>query len=412
MPVLPLGLGCVASATQKFGHDIQLLNLMAHEDVHKILEKSIKAFQPEAIGISVRNIDNQVMASPKFLLEPVKSIISFCREYTDCPIILGGAGYSIFPQSALEYLKADMGIQGQGESAFVHLLERLQSRLDLSGLPGLYLPQKGLQGKRDVVVKLDDFPMPLPGEHINIPPNLQNQEIWLPFQTRRGCPMQCSYCSTAVIEGQIIQKRELEHAVKVLSKYSKAGFDHFFFVDNTFNLPLSYAKHFCDKIIEEGLNISWRCILYPWKIDEELVEKMAVAGCAEVSLGFESGSTQILHNMNKKYSPEEVRIISETLKKYKLKQTGFLLLGGPGETSKTALESLEYANSLNLELMKVTTGIRIYPHTMLAHKAVKEGLIKNDEDLLFPTFYMSKGLGQWLAETVNKWLSDRPNWFQ
>jgi radical SAM superfamily enzyme YgiQ (UPF0313 family) len=224
--------------------------------------------------------------------------------------------------------------------------------------------------------------------------------------------MKCSYCSTAGIEGQIIQKRELERVVKVLSKYSKAGFDHFFFVDNTFNLPLSYAKRFCDKVIEEGLNISWRCILYPWKIDEELVEKMAGAGCSEVSLGFESGSSQILHNMNKKYSPKEVRVISETLRKYKIKQTGFLLLGGPGETEKTAIESLEYANSLSLELMKVTTGIRIYPHTLLAYEAVKEGLIKKNENLLFPMFYISKGLGQWLSETVNRWLSDRPNWFQ
>jgi radical SAM superfamily enzyme YgiQ (UPF0313 family) len=412
MPVLPLGLGCIASATQKAGHDIRLLNLMAHEDVHKILRESIKSFQPEAIGISVRNIDDQVMVSPKFLLEPVKSIISFCRTHTDRPIIIGGAGYSIFPRSALLYLEADMGIQGQGESAFVLLLERLQRRLDLSGVPGLYLPQKGLQGKRDFKEKPDNFPMPLPGEHINIPSNLQDQAIWLPFQTRRGCSMKCSYCSTAVIEGQIIKKRELENVIKVLSKYTKAGFDHFFFVDNTFNLPLSYAKRFCDKIIEEGLNISWRCILYPWKIDEELIEKMAGAGCAEVSLGFESGSSQILRNMNKKYSPEEVRVISETLRKYKIKQTGFLLLGGPGETEKTALESLEYADSLSLELMKVTTGIRIYPHTLLAYEAAKEGLIKKDEDLLFPKFYISKSIGQWLPETVNKWLSNRPHWFQ
>jgi radical SAM superfamily enzyme YgiQ (UPF0313 family) len=66
---------------------------------------------------------------------------------------------------------------------------------------------------------------------------------------------------------------------------------------NTFNLPPGYAKLLCDNIIESGLKIKWRGIIYPWKIDEELVSKMADSGCTEVSLGFESGSDAILKNM-------------------------------------------------------------------------------------------------------------------
>ncbi len=410
MPVLPLGLGCIARATQEAGHEIKIMNLMVQEDVFKALGESIKEFKPEAIGISVRNIDDQVMANPRFLLEPVKSIISFCKEHTDSPIVIGGAGYSIFPQSALEYLGADMGIQGEGEKSFILLLESLQKKSDLSGIPSLYLPKKGLQNKRKFKTKLDDFSIPLPGVHLWSPSKLRNQEIWLPFQTRRGCPMNCSYCSTPLIEGKVIRKRKPENVVRMLSKYVEAGFDHFFFVDNVFNLPLSYAKSFCDRIIAEGLNISWRCILYPWKIDEELVNKMALAGCVEVSLGFESGSSKILQNMNKRYCPEEVRRISNILKKYKIKRMGFLLLGGPGENKKTVQDSLVYADSLGLESMKVTTGIRIYPHTSIAKQAIKEGIIKSNKNLFFPKFYISKDLRFWIQETVNEWKKDRPNW--
>ena len=54
--------------------------------------------------------------------------------------------------------------------------------------------------------------------------------------------------------------------MKVLLAYVSAGFDHFFFVDNTFNLPSGYAKDLCDRIIKSGLNITWRGILYPWKV--------------------------------------------------------------------------------------------------------------------------------------------------
>jgi radical SAM superfamily enzyme YgiQ (UPF0313 family) len=411
MPVLPLGLGCIARATEEAGHEIKIINLMDQEDVLKAIGESISGFKPEVIGISVRNIDDQAMATPRFLLEPVKSMIAFCRKHTDSTIVVGGAGYSIFPESALEYLEADMGIQGEGEESFLLLLEGLKGKSDLVGISGLYLPEKGLQGKRNFSAALDNFSIPLPEIHLRSLSSLKKQEIWLPFQTRRGCSMDCSYCSTALIEGKVMRKRDPAHVVEMLSEYLAAGFDHFFFVDNVFNLPLSYAKSFCDRIIEEGLNISWRCILYPWKVDEELVEKMALAGCREVSMGFESGSTQILENMNKRFHPEEVRKISEMLKKCNIKRMGFLLLGGPGENRETVQESLEYADSLDLETMKVTAGIRIYPHTSLARQAIREGLIEFDDSLLLPAFYVSQDLRDSLPDLVAGWIRDRANWF-
>jgi len=411
MPVLPLGLGCIVSATERAGHDTALLNLMAREDVREVLAASIKDFRPDAIGISVRNIDDQNLAAPKFLLEPVKSIVSFCRDQTDCPFIIGGAGYSIFPQSALEYLGADMGIQGQGEHAFVLLLERLERGEDFAGIPGLYLPEKGLQGKINFKFNLDDFPLPLPGAHLSAPANLQGQQIWLPFQSRRGCPMKCSYCSTPMIEGPVLHKRNLEQVVDSLSQYVAAGFDRFFFVDNVFNFPLSYARELCERVIAKKINMKWRCILYPWKVDEDLVKKMALAGCEEVSLGFESGSARIIKNMNKRYSPDEVRHICNLLKKYHIHIMGFLLLGGPGEDKDTVTESLAFADSLHTDSMRITVGIRIYPYTPLVRQAVKDGMITADEDLLFPKFYIADDLKMWTIETVKGWIKRRQNWF-
>ena len=410
MPVLPLGLGCIARAVEEAGHELQVINLMNREDVYGILEESIQGFSPEVIGISVRNIDDQVMADPRFLLEPVKEMVSFCRQCSDSPIVIGGAGYSIFPQCALEYLDADMGIQGEGERAFIVLLENLQNKQDLSRIPGLYLPGEGLQGKRTYTKRLDDCSIPLPGTHLTGLPHPEGQQIWVPFQTRRGCPMKCSYCSTPLIEGEDIRMRDPGYAVNMLAGYEKAGYDHFFFVDNTFNLPISYAKALCDKIIAEKLNISWRCILYPWKIDEELIAKMAAAGCVEVSLGFESGSAEILRRLNKRFVPDDVCLISEMLHAHHIRRTGFLLLGGPGENRETVSESLAYADSMDLEFMKITAGIRIYPHTPLAHQSVREGIVNSDDNLLFPTFYMVKGLGPWLQETIGAWLENHPGW--
>jgi radical SAM superfamily enzyme YgiQ (UPF0313 family) len=114
--------------------------------------------------------------------------------------------------------------------------------------------------------------------------------------------------------------------------------------------------------------------------------------------------------MNKKFQLEEVRRTSERLKRHGIRQMGFLLLGGPGENRKTVEESLAFADSLDLETMKITMGIRIYPHTDLARTAIKEGVIAPDDDLLFPKFYMAPGLDEWLRSTVSVWADGRPHW--
>ena len=410
MPVLPLGLACVAAAVDGQGHTVKMLNLMMQTDTHKALHEAIDEFNPEIIGISVRNIDDQNMENPRFLLEAVKDVVINCRKYSDATIVLGGAGYSIFPQAALDFLNSDIGIQGEGESAFITLLNRLREEKDLSAIPGLYLPGQTSRSESGYIKSLSDIPLPLPDVHLSTPTTLKDQEIWIPFQSRRGCPLDCSYCSTATIEGRIIRKHDPEKAVDAISRYAEVGLDHFFFVDNTFNLPSAYAKTLCELLISSKLKITWRCILYPWKVDDELVEMMARAGCREVSLGFESGSKKILAKMNKKYLPADVRQISERLKKFGIGRMGFLLFGGPGETKETANESLEFADSLELEAMKITIGIRIYPHTSLQQTAIKEGLITADDNLLIPKFYMSKGLESWLQQTVKAWMETRPHW--
>ena len=115
--------------------------------------------------------------------------------------------------------------------------------------------------------------------------------------------------------------------------------------------------------------------------------------------------------MNKHFTPEEVRRTFQLLGDQGIHRRGFLLLGGPGETKESVMETLAFADSLPLETLKVTAGIRIYPETELARTALREGVITEDTDLLFPTFYLAKGLEGWLHRTVGDWLADRPHWF-
>jgi radical SAM superfamily enzyme YgiQ (UPF0313 family) len=409
MRTWPLGLACVAAATEKAGHDVRLLDLMDPREPGEALEKAIAEFNPDVIGVSVRNIDDQTMRDTKFLLDEVKDVIAYCRSVSNAPVVIGGAGYSIFPEASLDYLAADMGIVGEGEAVFVELLKRLDVGAELSNLPGLYLRGSGLQGERGYVHQLDELPLPDPSllPHAT---DEANGEFWLPVQTRRGCPMNCSYCSTPAIEGRLFRKRSPEIVVDWMGRWTKIGVRRFYFVDNTFNLPPSYAKELCSVIEAAHLNAMWRCIVYPAKLDETLVASMAHAGCKEVSLGFESGSEPILRWLNKRFKLDDVRRAARLFGEVGILRMGFLLLGAPGETKESVLESLAFVDSLDLEAVRITIGIRIYPNTLLARTAVEEGVVAPEDDLLLPRFYIVQGLEEWAYHTVSEWMSARPNW--
>ena len=98
-----------------------------------------------------------------------------------------------------------MGIQDEGKAAFPMLLGWIETRRDLAGIPGLHLSGKGLQGLLSFIRDLDGLPYPEPA--IFAVDGQSQTSAWQPLQTRRGCPLDCSYCSTASIEGRIARRR-------------------------------------------------------------------------------------------------------------------------------------------------------------------------------------------------------------
>jgi len=408
MIVLPVGMACIAAALEGAGHEVRQLALDGSDPAGQI-HACLETFSAEVIGVSVRNIDDQTRIGTVFLLEGLQKVVAACREFSAAPIVLGGAGYSIFPQSVLSYLQADFGICGEGEGAFLQLLDHLQKKQAPGEIPGLLQPASKT-ASLSTSLRLADWPLPRPGRHLVVPQPAPGQQLWIPVQTRRGCPMECSYCSTPAIEGDRWRCRPVRQVVDHLTECVAAGCDHFFMVDNTFNLPRNYAESLCDLIIADGLNITWQAILYPSDVSGRLVEKMARAGCAEVSLGCESGSETMLHNYNKRFLPDEVRRISRLLKDHNIRQHGFWLLGGPGEDRCTVQESLDFLDSLELTTLKVTVGLRIYSRTPLAHQARSEGVIAQKDDLLQPRFYLAEGLAGWLPEALRSWARERPHW--
>jgi radical SAM superfamily enzyme YgiQ (UPF0313 family) len=400
---LPLGLACVAAATTKAGFEVRFLDLLSTPKWKSATRNAIAALHPDVIGVSVRNIDDQTMSNPRFLLDPLKEVVDLCRELSRALIVLGGAGFSIVPEATLEYLGADIGVQGEGEAAFPALLSWLEKGRHGPAPAGVYLAEQPLAHlPMAITTDLDSLPLPAPAAWLN---SGISPEWRIPVQTRRGCSHDCAYCSTSIVEGRQLRWRSVESVVNWLSIYRDHGFREFYFVDNTFNVPLVYAKELCRKIIDARLDIDWWGQIYPKLADTELADLMAQAGCTQVNLGFESGSEPVLRLLNKHFKPAEVAETSAIFAAAGVKRNGFLMLGAPGETRKTVEESLTFAESLHLDALKVTVGIRIYPHTALATRAVAEGIIDSNDDLLFPRFYLAPALRDWLLGRIANYRS-------
>lgn len=408
MPTVPWGLGCVAAAARMGGHAVGLLDLMGEDGSTAAVGRAIRDQDPQVIGISVRNIDDQNAQRPTFLLDKVRAVVQACRAASQAPIVLGGAGYSIFPAAALSYLEADWGIRGEGERAFCDLLTALERKVPDPSVPGLYARGRGRVAARALADPLDA--LPLPGDDLRPSCRAAGDALWMPVQTRRGCSMGCSYCSTPALEGPKVRRRACEPVADWMADQAAQDFSRFYVVDNNFNVPKQHALALCRAIADRAPGITFRCILNPLGVDEELVAAMAAAGCCEVSLGFEAGTARMLGALGKRFDLDQVRLASRLLAEHGIRRMGFLLLGGPGETIASAERSLAFAASLDLDAVRVTTGIRIYPDTPLHRVALEEGQVQAGDDLLRPRFYLAADLGADPMELIEGWRRDHQGW--
>ena len=123
--VPPIGEAYIASYLLSLGHKVMLSDLTLSNDSQKDISKAIDDFNPHLIGISIRNIDSTTYPANLFFYLPAKRIIQYIKEIAEpeIPIILGGAGFSIFSEEILRDLNHDIGVVGDGEYIFAEILK-------------------------------------------------------------------------------------------------------------------------------------------------------------------------------------------------------------------------------------------------------------------------------------------------
>ncbi len=388
-PVFPLGLAYVASALRRAGHRTRLMDL--HMD-RPAVAGTIAEFQPDFVGISLRNIDDVLIRKRHTFFDGLSELCAEIRRRSSCPIILGGSGFSIFPKELLALSGADFGIQGEGENSVVSLVSALEHKTDYSDISGLVFRNAGriIMNLRHDHVRLGHLAMPQRPDRL-VDFYLQKSAM-LNIQTQRGCAFHCCYCTYPVIEGRHYQRRAPEAVAEEFEAIEHLGAKYLFIVDAVFNSSNEHVAGVCEAILQKNLKIKWGCFLHPKNLTPELMRLMARAGLSHIEFGSDSFCDPVLEAYGKNFTFEDIYGSSVLALRENVDYCHFLIFGGPGETRETMKRGFENSRRLKREVVLAVVGMRMYPGTPLHKRAIHEGRAWIGADLLKPRYYLSPAL--------------------
>jgi radical SAM superfamily enzyme YgiQ (UPF0313 family) len=393
-PVYPVGLDYVAGIASH-RHDVKILDLNENQGLEK-LRNLIGDFNPDLIGLSLRNIDNQDAFETKSYIDGYKRLMSSIRSMTPAKIVLGGSGFTIFPSELMEKLGADYGIVGDGEQLTL-LLDAIETQSDISCIPGVMFKNKpfpGFPDSRDMAFQ----------RHFDVnSPHVRyylKQGGILNLQTKRGCPFQCIYCTYPHIDGNDLRLIDPDEVARTALMLQNAGARYLFITDSTFNCSIDHSLSVAKAFIKARLSIPWGAFFAPFRPIPDYYKIMVDAGLTHVEFGTESLCDRVLSAYGKPFYADDIFCAHQAASDAGLHIAHYLLFGGPGEDEKTIEETLTMAGILEKTLLILFCGIRIYPHTAIHRIAVREGQITSEQNLLEPVFYRSPALNLDMIENM------------
>lgn len=418
-PVIPFGLSRVAAAIENAGHEVHVLDLCFSENCARDISNAVSKSRPDIIGITIRNIDNGTGYNPHFLLKEVRDeVIVPCKKVFSGPIIIGGPGVGISAADMLPFLDIEFAIRGDGEGAILEFVSQLEKNLPLDGVGGLVRWEGNRITQDNPPMRISDMnslPIAKPDRYIDLKPYITMSSP-LQIQTKRGCPLKCTYCTYNRVEGHHYRLRdpqlvadEIEYLVK------NTGIRHIEFTDSTFNSPMDHAKSVLRAVAAKKLDISLSTMgMHPAAIDDELADLMKEVHFQKVDVGAEAGCNAILRSLGKNFNKEDILRAGEILHKRGIPIVWYLLLGAPGETEQTLMETFETINHVASfwDMVAIGVGIRVYKGTPIAEDMQRENPACTRDNFLSPTGYSPEALSLDEIKAITRRVALRyPNYY-
>ena len=406
---LPIGMAYVAGHLDQNRHTLKVLDLMFSDDYLSDVESAVKEFNPDLVGVSVRNLSNHSYMDPQWALPITKEVIQCIRTNSPAPIVCGGPAFSLLPRELFTYLEPDLGIAGDAGETFAELVNRVEvGEPSYFDLPGLVYREDGqvvFNGGRCA----SEFQKPPRLEDLDIP-KYRQAGFGIGVLTKLGdFAYPSSPSTTAQDQARWRVIRPVDEVVReVKDLEQRFGLRKVFFIDNGFNVPMDHAKSLCHALIDADLSLHWNTCMAPFSCDAELVGLMKQAGCALVIMGSTRGDPHDGASLNDRLEPllEVCRLCEEGGLHYTISQT----FGEPGETRGTVEGKLAFLRQLKPAVANLRVGVSIMPGTEVASLALEEGLISDESELIRPTFYLAEAVKPWIVEHLKAEADQHPRW--
>ena len=387
-PVYPLGMAVVAGILEDCGHQVLQHDCLAQGRDAKLLEEKIRRFSPDLLAVSLRNIDNvdSLSGDDGWYLHAARELVASLRRISSAPIVVGGPALTIMPEEIAAYLQVDHAIVGEAERSFPELVAALTRGDKVPQVIGRSQPVTG-----------EDFGRPT--YQADLVQFYQRQSGMLNFQTKRGCPYRCSYCSYPHLEGGQFRVRDPREVVADLQRL-KTDHDikHLFFTDSVFNDPRGDYLHLVEELIRVDLQLQWSAFFRPQGIGRAELALMKRAGLYALELGTDAASDATLQGICKGLTFAEVLAVNQACIAERLPAAHFVMFGGPGENDDTLTEGLANMKALGESVVFGFSGIRILPDAPLYQRALDDGVITASTSLLKPVYYFSPQIDHKIME--------------
>lgn len=274
-------------------------------------------------------------------------------------VILGGIHASALPDEALRH--ADFVCRGDAESTLPHLLgdllrgqppQRIYDRKDYPEAP-IATPRKDLLNPRDYLV-------------------------YNPIQTTRGCPHDCSFCTTPAIFGRAYRQRAISSIIDEIKEALERGSRFFIFADDNFAGNHKWALELCEALTP--LRIKWasQCDILISNNDK-LMAAMRRSGCQGLILGLESPDQQTLTEARKRYvsAPSYLERIRK-IQAHRISLWGAFIFGFDNDSWESCRQTVRFGHRAGL-VMSCYSILTPYPGTAIFDEFKKAGRLLTED---------------------------------
>ena len=369
----PLGIAYMAGVLQENNIDVEILDASAEDMDFKDVEKELLKRKPDLVALTALT---PTIGRALETAQVVKETLP------DAIVVMGGYHPTFNFIETLEDENVDIVIRGEGEYIMLNLVQALENQSSLHDVKGIVFEDKNskeivVNPEAPLIQDLDELPFPalnlLPMKKYRL---LDMDTHMTTMITTRGCPMQCSFCSSAAMHGKKIRERSVENIVDEI-EYLKTNYDIYTiaFMDDTFTLKKRKVMAICDEILKRNIEIMWGCTSRVDTLDEKLLKKMKEAGCITIFIGVESADQQQLDNMCKNTTIAKIENAFKIAHKLKIRTIASVALGMPGDTKEIMNKTVKFVHKLkpNYAIYSLATP---YPGTRFYKEAFEKNLIK------------------------------------